>query len=400
MTAIPRYRLHYGSALLSAGFRPFFLVGALAAVVEIPLSIAAFTGFVHIPTAFSALVWHVHEMVFGFGLAVVAGFLLTAVPNWTGRMPLQGVALAGLAGLWLLGRLAVFVSGWISEVVAAPLDLAFPAALVAVIAREILTGRNWRNLPIIVALALLLCGDLWVHLGTLGVIVDMEGGNRLGVAVLLMLVSFVGGRLVPSFTRNWLARVRPTSPMPSPFGVIDRMALAVTALALLGWIIAPDAAVTSSVAIFAGALLLGRLARWRGWRTWPEPLLFVLHLGYAWLAGGFLVLGIAGLTGWLAPADAVHALTVGAIGTMTLAVMTRATLGHTGRALHAGGGTVAAYGLVSLAALLRLVAFRAGADMPWLLWLAGAAWVAAFALFAALYVGPLTRPRTRTSESR
>ena len=282
---------------------------------------------------------------------------------------------------------------------AAPLDLAFPTALVAVMGREILAGRNWRNLPILGALSALLAADAWVHLGVLGVVSYPQGGNRAGVAVLLLLISMMGGRLIPSFTRNWLARAHPAVRMPAPFGTVDRVALGAVALALLAWVVVPGAAASSWTALAAGLLLLGRLARWQGWRTWREPLLLVLHVGYAWLAGGFLLLGIAGLTGWLAPGDAVHALTVGAIGTMTLAVMTRATLGHTGRVLHAGPGTCTVYALVGLAALLRLAAPLAGDDSLLLLVLAGVAWSGAFGLFVVLYFGPLIRPRARRSDT-
>ena len=398
MTAIPRYRPRQGPALLSAGFRSFFLLAGCAAAADIPLWLLAFAGLVQMPSAFPPLVWHVHEMVFGFGLATVAGFLFTAVPNWTGRMPLQGPGLGWLAGLWVLGRFAVFGSAWTGEAVAAPLDLAFPAALVVVMGREIVAGRNWRNLPILGVLSGLLAADTWVHLAVLGVISHPQAGNRLGVAVLLLLISMMGGRLIPSFTRNWLVRAHPTTPIPAPFGTVDRVALVAVALALLAWVVAPGAAASSWAALAAGVLLLGRLARWQGWRTWREPLLLVLHIGYAWLAVGFLLLGIAGLTGWLAPADAVHGLTVGAVGTMTLAVMTRATLGHTGQPLHAGPGTCIVYALVGLAALLRLAAPLAGDDTLLLLVLAGAAWSGAFGLFVVLYFGPLTRPRVRRSD--
>ena len=399
MTAIPRYRPHQGPILLSAGFRPFFLAAGLAAAAAIPLWLLAFAGIAPLPSAFPPLVWHVHEMVFGFGLANVAGFLFTAVPNWTGRMPLQGADLGWLVGLWVLGRVAVFGSAWPGEAVAAPLDLAFPTALVAVMGREILAGRNWRNLPILAALGSLLAADTWVHLGVLGIVAFPQDGNRAGVAVLLLLISMMGGRLIPSFTRNWLARAYPAGRMPAPFGTMDRVALGAVALALLAWVVAPGAAASSWAALAAGLLLLGRLARWQGWRTGRKPLLLVLHVGYAWLAGGFLLLGIAGLTGWLAPADAVHGLTMGAVGTMTLAVMTRATLGHTGGALHAGPGACAAYALVSLAALLRVAAPLAGDDTLLLLVLAGAAWSGAFGLFVVLCFEPLTRPRVRRPDS-
>lgn len=394
MTAIPRYRPHTGPALLSAGFRPFFLLAGLAAASAIPLWLLVFAGIDHLPSVFPPLVWHVHEMVFGFGLATVAGFLFTAVPNWTGRMPLQGAALGWLVGLWVLGRVAVFCSAWVGEAIAVPVDLAFPLALVAVMGREILAGRNWRNLPILGALGVLLAADVWVHLGVLGFTSNAQSGNRLGIAVLLMLISLMGGRLIPSFTRNWLAREKPASRMPAQFGALDRAALVVVAVALLAWVVAPEAAATAWAALAAGALLLVRLTRWQGWRAWHEPLLLVLHLGYAWLAGGFLLLGVAGLTGWWTVADAVHGLTVGAIGTMTLAVMTRATLGHTGRPLHAGAGTGVAYALVSLAALLRLAA-PLGGNVTLLLALAAAAWSGAFGLFLALYIGPLARRRAQ-----
>lgn len=401
MTPIPRYRPHEGPALLSAGFRPFFVLAGFAAAVLIPLWLFAFLGAIRLPSAFPPLVWHVHEMVFGFGEATLAGFLFTAIPNWTGRMPLQGPKLAWLAGLWALGRLTVFCSEWTGDTVAAPLDLAFPTALTAIVARELLHGRNWRNLPILAALGTLVVADVLVHLGVLGLAPTARFGNRLGVAVLLMLISLMGGRLIPSFTRNWLARMRPVAPLPAPFGAIDRAALGVTALALLAWVAAPNAVLTAWAALVAGVLLLVRLGRWQGWRTWRESLLLVLHIGYAWLAGGFLIFGFAGLSGIMPPADAVHGLTVGAIGTMTLAVMTRASLGHTGRALHAGLGTSGVYALVGIAAVLRLAApLAASAALVVLLGVAAAAWSGAFVLFVTLYGGPLSRPKARATNRR
>jgi uncharacterized protein involved in response to NO len=399
MAAIPRYRAYQGPALLAAGFRPFFLLAGLAATAAIPLWLLAFTGMLALPSAFPPLVWHGHEMVFGFGEATLAGFLFTAIPNWTGRMPLQGAPLAWLALLWALGRVAVACSDWTGAGVAAVLDLGFPVALVAVVARELITGRNWRNLPILAALGALLAADLLVHLGVLGLAPTARLGNRLGVAVLLTLISLMGGRLAPSFTRNWLARALPGAPPPAPFGALDRAALGITVLALLLWAADPDATATAWAALVAGALLLARLARWQGWRTWREPLLFVLHLGYAWLAAGFLLLGAAGLSGIVPVSDAAHALTAGAIGTMTLAVMTRATRGHTGRPLHADPGTSAAYALVSVAALLRLAVPLSGAAALSVLALAGAAWSGAFALFVALYAGALGGKRLSRSDA-
>jgi uncharacterized protein involved in response to NO len=395
MTAIPRYRAHTGPVILSAGFRPFFLAAAVWAAVAIPLWLAIYTGRTGIPTLLQPLLWHAHEMVFGFGAAVVAGFLLTAIPNWTGRLPLQGTPLAVLVLVWAIGRIAVLLSAYISAPLAAIADLAFPALFLAVVAREIVAGRNWRNLPMLAALALLLAGNLLVHFEALGIADGGALGNRLGIATLLMLIALVGGRIVPSFTRNWLTKQRPEVMPPAPEGGVDRAALAVTALGLALWVFLPDGALSGWALLAAGGALALRLSRWRGLYTAAEPLLLILHMGYAWLALGLLLLGADRVFAFLPAGAALHALTVGAIGTMTLAVMTRASLGHTGRPLAAGTATIAIYVLITLAALLRFVSPFDPAAMEPLLSAAGAAWTAAFALFAIFYGGALTRPRLR-----
>lgn len=392
MSAIPRYRPQAGPAVLSAGFRPFFLLSAVWAAAAVPLWLVLYGGAAELPTVLSPLVWHAHEMVFGYAAATVAGFLLTAIPNWTGRMPLQGAPLAVLVGLWVLGRAGVLLSARIGAESAMAFDLAFPALFLAAVAREIAAGRNWRNLPMVGALGLLLIGNLLVHLEAVGIVPTAQLGNRIGVATLLMLIAFVGGRIIPSFTRNWLARERPAVAAPAPFGPFDRAALALTALALAFWAAAPQTLAAPWVELAAGLAIGLRLARWRGWAGWREPLVWILHLGYGWLAVGFLLLGFDGLVPVLPATAALHALTVGAVGTMTLAVMTRATLGHTGRQLTAGPGTTAIYVLVTLAAFLRLSA-PLGGDYLLLLSLAGAAWCGAFGLFALIYGGPLLRPR-------
>ncbi len=393
--AIPRYRGEAGPALLSAGFRPFFLLAAIWAAVAIPLWLLVFSGTQRLPTVFAPIDWHVHEMVFGYGAAVVAGFLLTAIPNWTGRMPLEGPPLLALVLLWLLGRAAVLFSARIGEVPAAVLDLAFPAAFFLVVAREIVSGRNWRNLPMVAALLSLFAANLLVHLDALGLARTAAFGNRLGVATLLMLISFVGGRIIPSFTRNWLAKERPQIAAPIPFGPFDRAALSVAALALALWVVAPESDASAFCALVAGLALVLRLARWRGRAALREPLLLVLHLGYAWLALGFLLLGFDRLFPVLPQTAALHALTVGAVGTMTLAVMTRASLGHTGRPLKAGPRTEAIYALVTLAALLRLLSPLGGAHYLLVLSFAGAAWSGAFGLFVLFYGPILAAPRVR-----
>ena len=378
MAAIPRYRPQTGPVVLSAGFRPFFLAASLWAFVAIPIWLAFFAGHSQLPTALSPIVWHVHEMIFGFGAATVAGFLLTAIPNWTGRLPLQNGPLAFLVLLWAVGRVAVLVSERIGPDTAAALDLAFPVVFLGAVAREIFAGRNWRNLPMLGALALLLLGNLLVHLEPVGIASTAELGNRIGVATLLMLISFVGGRIVPSFTRNWLTKQRPEVSAPASFDLVDRAVLAITGLALVIWVVVPEARVAPWVDFAAGLAIGVRLARWRGQATLREPLLWALHLGYGWLSLGFLLLAFNGLVATLPQTTALHALTAGAIGTMTLAVMTRASLGHTGRPLVAGPGTTTIYVLVTLAAILRLLAPLGGTEYVFMLSLAGASWSGAF----------------------
>jgi uncharacterized protein involved in response to NO len=398
--AIPGYHPNTGPVLFSAGFRPFFLLASLWAAAAVPIWLAAYADGVTVPSVLAPAVWHAHEMIFGFGAAVVAGFLLTAIPNWTGRLPLQGWPLAALAALWLAGRIAVLFSAATGAAFAAAVDLAFPLASLLIVAREIMAGRNWRNLPVLVALGLLLAGNLLVHLEANEVAETAELGNRVGIATLLALISLMGGRIIPSFTRNWLVKHRPQTRSPAPPDALDHLALGATVVALVIWVLAPDGRPAAVLAIAAGLLLGLRLARWRGVRSVSEPLVLILHIGYGWLAAGFILLGLAGLGFLLPPTVALHALTVGVVGTMTLAVMTRASLGHSGRPLVAGSGTTMIYGLVGLAALLRLCAAFAGPHTMAVLWLAGAAWSGAFALFVLLYVGLLALPRVRDGAVR
>jgi uncharacterized protein involved in response to NO len=390
---IPRYAAYAGPALFSAGFRPFFLLSSIWAAIAIPLWLCMYQGQLLLPTALAPVVWHVHEMIYGFAAATVAGFLLTAIPNWTGRMPLQGWSLAILVALWSAGRAGVLLSGAIGAPAAAILDLSFPAVFLAAMAREIIRGRNWRNLPMLVALALLLTGNLLVHAESLGLAATADLGNRIGLATLLLLIALIGGRIIPSFTRNWLVKARPGHPLPASSGRLDVAVLAVAGIALAGWTIAPQSTAAAWVEVLAGAGLILRLARWRGLATLTDPLLAVLHLGYAWLAVGLVLLGLDRLVDLLPPSAAVHALTAGAVGTMTLAVMTRASLGHTGRLLVAGRGTVAIFLLVTAAAILRVLAPLADAWTVPALEVSGGAWSAAFGLFAILYGGLLLRPR-------
>jgi uncharacterized protein involved in response to NO len=376
-----RGRIRATPPILSYGFRPFFFLAAVHAGIAIPLWLVAFSSGFALPGAFEPLHWHAHEMLFGFLAAVMTGFLLTAIPNWTGRLPLSGGPLAMLVGLWIAGRLGVPL---IPHAVAAmAIDLSFPLALAFVVAREVIAGRNWRNAPVAGMVALMALANAVDHLDGMGV-VPHDLGQRLALAVAAMMLALIGGRIVPSFTRNWFAKQKAAA-LPAPFGRLDRAALLVTGPALVTWVALPDAAASGAMLVAAAALLARRLARWRGARTVREPILFVLHVGYGWLAAAMLLLGLSSLTTAVPPSAAVHALTTGAIGTMTLAVMTRASLGHTGRPIVADRAIVGIYVLVSLGALLRVTAPFAGHLYLPLLAAGGASWSGAFVLFAIRY---------------
>ncbi|SFJ55585.1 NnrS family protein [Aerobium aerolatum] len=384
-----RGRLVVAPPILQYGFRPFFFLAALHAGVVIPVWVWLFFTGEAVSGPFTPVGWHVHEMLFGYLFAVLAGFILTAIPNWTGRLPLSGWPLAGLVFLWLAGRLAcAFLA---HPVAAMAVDLACPAALALAVWREVVAGRNWKNAPVAVLLTLFGVANALDHAGNLDIVQDGLG-SRLALAVIAVLIALIGGRIVPSFTRNWLAKRRVTS-LPASFGLIDKAALLTTIVALAAWVVIPASLSAGLLLCLAAALLAVRLARWRGHLTVREPILLILHIGYGWLALALFMLGGSAWYDETPVSAALHALTTGAIGTMTLAVMTRASLGHTGRAITADGWTIAAYLLVNAGAVFRVAAPLTGEWYPHLLACGGAFWSAAFLVFAVRYVPILWGPR-------
>jgi uncharacterized protein involved in response to NO len=390
MAAIPRLRNYAGPALLSYGFRPFFLFGSVYAGLAILAWLPIFHGELTLSTAFAPRDWHVHEMLYGYLSAVITGFLLTAVPNWTGRMPLQGRPLLVLLLVWVAGRIAVTASAWIGWESAAVIDNAFLLLVGAAMAREIVAGRNWRNLKVMIVLAALMVGNVLFHVEA-HVAGGAEYGIRFGVAAIMMLIMLIGGRIVPSFTRNWLARENPGR-LPASFGRFDVVSVVAAAVALLAWVAAPDRDMTGAALIAAGVLQSVRLARWAGERTWRDRLVLILHVAYAFVPLGFVLMGLAAF-GLLSTGAGIHAWTGGAMGVMTLAVMSRASLGHTGRALVATTMVQCVYLLALLAALARVCAAIHPAWSDPLLHVAGFAWAAAFLGFAMAYWDVLTHPR-------
>ncbi len=384
-------RSYAGPTLLSGGFRPFFLFGAIWAALAMILWIAMISGNLELPTSFDPVDWHAHELMFGYGAAIVCGFLLTAVPNWTGRLPVIGMPLAALAGLWILGRVVVTFGAALPGWAVAIGDLAFLVALVAIIGREIRAGANWRNLPVLGLCLLLLFGNAVFHyVATQGAVASSGIGARLGASALVMLLSVIGGRVVPSFTRNWLARRAP-GPMPVVINAFDHVTLGISGLALVGWIGWPEQTLTAVSLAVAGLMQAARLARWAGYRTWPEPLVVVLHLAYAFVPVGFLLSAASVIVPGIPALVGMHAWMTGAVGMMTLAMMTRASLGHTGRDLSAGYAETAIFALILAAVLARIAAGLGGST--WLLDVAGAGWIGAFSLYAVAYWPVLTGPR-------
>jgi len=390
MTQIPRLRPYAGPAVLSYGFRPFFLLGSIWAGLEVLAWLPMFYGELSLTTVFSPRDWHVHEMLFGYVPAIIAGFLLTAIPNWTGRLPLQGQPLLGLVLAWLAGRIAVLLSAEIGWLAAALIDVAFLALMAAAVAREIIAGKNWRNLMMVAMLSLLAIANFAFHVEA-----HVEGiaevSTRAGIALVIMLITVVGGRIIPSFTRNWLMR-RPPGRMPAPFGRFDQFCMALSAASLALWVVAPDSAPAGMALLSAALFNALRLARWAGDRTLADRLVLILHVGFAFVPLGFFLSGLAAF-GLVPPSAGIHAWTVGGIGIMTLAVMSRASLGHTGRALNASPALQAVYAVAAIAALARICAVvEPQLSIP-LLHVAAFGWAGAFLGFAALYAPLLCRPK-------
>jgi len=377
-------RTYDGPALFSYGFRPFFLLGSIYAGLAILVWLPVFMGELRLVSAFIPRDWHVHEMLFGFLPAVITGFLLTAIPNWTGRLPLRGRPLMFLVALWIAGRVCVTFSAQIGWLAAMLVDCSFLLLIAAAAAREIIAGKKWNNLSVVLLILVLLAGNVTFHLEA-----HFKGAAeisiRVGIAVGVLLISLIGGRIIPSFTRNWLVKENPGR-LPVPFARFDMLSVAAGAIALVCWIVSPAAMWTGSVLAIAGVLHLIRLARWAGYRTGRERLLLILHIGYAFVPIGFLLNACSAFG--IVPAGAgIHAWMAGAAGIMTLAVMSRASLGHTGQQLTASIATQAVYASIIVAVVARICAVLEPAHSAPLLHVAAFGWAAAFLGFALSY-GP------------
>lgn len=388
---------------LSYGFRPFFLFAGTYAVIAAGAWLAVLHrmyegggGSVFPHGAMAPHLWHGHEMLFGYVGAAVAGFFLTAVPSWTGREPVRGLLLGALALVWLAGRIAMWSAAILPLTLIAALDLAFVPFLAVLVVRALAGGWSRRNAIFLPVFAALFAGNVLFHLDAAGIAPGLGArGLLLALDAILFLIALLGGRVVPAFTTNALRRAGeerlPVSRPPVEVAAL----LSVAALAAAD-LLAPNSIAAGAIAAAAAVIHAVRLAGWQGHRTFNEPILWIIHLGYAWLVVGFALKALALLGGLLPATTAQHAFAIGAIGSMTLGVMSRAALGHTGRELSAAPPIVAAYLLVSAAALARVAGpALLPAYEPQTLAAAAILWVAAFVLFTVFYFPILTRPRNR-----
>ncbi|MBX3607235.1 MAG: NnrS family protein [Piscinibacter sp.] len=363
-----------GLPLLRLGFRPFYLAAAGAAVVLIALWHAVYRGGLVLVSGIDPVPWHAHEMLFGFVAAVVVGFLLTAGQTWTGLATPRGAPLGALVLLWLAARVASVLAPYPIFFL---LDLIFLPLVSAVFLDLLVRARNLRNLPVAGVLILLSLANLAFHLGTGGMLdVSPLQAVHAGVALLVLLMSIIGGRVIPAFTRNAVPAARlaggPTR---------EALTLAATVAGLTAWVLDLDARLAALLLGTAAASHALRWAGWSPWLTWRRPILWILHVGYAWIPLGLLLLAASRL-GLVAPSAGVHALTVGAMGGLIVGMITRTARGHTGRALTASGLEVAAYAAIVAAACARVLAPLApGTWHGPLLTLAGGLWAAAFGLY-------------------
>ncbi len=375
-----------GWPVLRLGFRPFYLLTALLACVSVPVWVGAFLGYWDLKLEIPAMLWHAHEMLFGFAAGVIVGFLLTAVKAWTGQPTPRGALLGTLAFIWLAARVAAFVAPY---PVYAALDVALLPAVAVILLRVLILAGNKRNIPLIGLLLLMTAANVVFHLSAMGAItVPAVDALYAELSLILMVVAVMTGRVVPMFTKNVTPGL--VINMPRKF---ELAVLAVTALALALWVVVPAGAATAAVSAAAAVLHAVRLGMWHPQVTFKRPILWVLHASYAWMPIGFALLAAAQL-GWVAYSLAVHAFAVGVVGGLIIGMVTRTARGHTGRPLQASRGEVAAYALVLLAAVLRvLVPAVAPQWYRFALDGAGCLWALAFLIYLVIYTPWLTRTR-------
>ena len=378
---------------MSYAFRPFFLLNGLFAIATISVWLMALHGIGLAPIPATMLYWHGHEMVVGFGMAAMAGFVLTAVATWTDRPPLQGKLLGILVCSWLLGRLAMMAATQLPYWLLASVDTFFPFLLAFLVGREVVGGNSRRNYPIVGIALILAILNLLYHLGVMRI---MPGMDRLAlyflIHLMLLMITVIAGRIIPNFTANWL-RAQGHERLPENHPLTDGITVAATLAIGVSVSLTPFGPVTGILALVAALSHAVRLARWRGLATTSEPLLFVLHVAYLWLPVGYALTALAAF-GLVFPATAaLHALTMGAIGNMILAVTSRVALAHTGRSLHAPRIIVISYAILNAAVVARVLGPLNSGLYVEMIDLSAFGWIVTFAIFTGVFWPILTRPR-------
>ncbi len=336
-----------------------------------------------VTSPYGPVYWHAHELLFGYVPAIIAGFILTAIPSWTGRKPVSGIMLGLLFLLWVIGRVAVWTSGLIDPILSAVADSLFLTAVTATALHETIAGQNRQNIKIAALIGALGAANIAFHAEVIG-----QGhpnySLRAGIVLTVLLISIIGGRIIPAFTRNWLSQRNDHHSIQT--GRFDLVCIALSIAALFSWVFSPDWRMTGAALLVCGGLHAVRLARWAGIYTGDELLVAILHIGYFFIPLGFIAVGCSVFwPEFVSVSTAPHAWLTGAVGVMTLAVMTRATRGHTGRPLTASFPTKVIYFAVIAAAACRLSVIFVPAHSEMMLNFASLAWVAAFGLFAAAY---------------
>lgn len=384
--------IHFDSRVLfSYAFRAFFLLVGVYAVLAISAWGLHLSGVLAWPDALPAAVRHGHEMIFGFAGAAIAGFLLTAVATWTGRPPVAGTPLMILCVLWGAARIGAFLPSLFGSSLWASASVLFWGGMLALVSREVIAVRNTRNYKVLGLLFAFLATEAYFFFVASGDVAGQEAALRIGLCLVIGMILLIGGRIIPSFTQNWLRLNRPQlgTSLP-PFDRFDGTTVAVSLLFALGFVFLPHSAEIGLLGVIASVFQFIRLARWRGWLAYPEPLLWILHVGYAWIPIGLALLGTSLLFDHPGLWDSgLHALGYGAIGTMILGVAARVALGHTGRPLRAFPSMTAAFAMMTLGTVFRLFAQPDGLPML----AAIGFWVAAYLLFLVRYLPILLAPR-------
>ena len=376
--------------LLQNGFRPFFLLAGAYGAFLIPLWLGSYIrGWFELP--WTAGLFHGHELVFGFVTAAISGFLLTAVPNWERTRPADSWRLLALVGVWVVGRIAMWSAGILPPIVIAVLDVAYLPILVAVGIPELLKNKSHRNKIFAILLLLLSTVNVLEHMSAAGVDIFVNP-LVLSIDIIVIIIAILGGRVVPAFTAGALGQTQNQADKIRPNSKIDTVAIAAVAAVFISDIASPFISInfplSPFVAVVAGLINLVRMNGWQSKKTLGKPIVWVLHLGYGWLGLGLVLRGVLEYAGL--GSVAFHAIAVGAIGTMIIGIMSRAALGHSGRALITPGPVVFSYILISVAAIARLCQPLFGNDA---LVFAASAWCIAFALFTVTYLPIIALPR-------